>query len=197
MQLVKGVCLWLCCVCLFHSTQLGSRKVVDLEDLVFAQGSHLMANKRCHLPDGSFRKTKKGYEEVFVPALKHKAMAESEVCWGGKGETEGREGLSVCLSVCKSVCFPLLQKLVPIADLPEFARAAFEGYQSLNRIQSRLSKTALQSDENLLLCAPTVSTSTPRTPLSSACTCPAAQARVHHLPPPPPPPPSCAGCWQD
>ena len=38
-----------------------------------------MANKRCQLPDGSFRKTKKGYEEVFVPALKQKPMAESEV----------------------------------------------------------------------------------------------------------------------
>ena len=119
-QLVKGVCLWLCCVCLFHSTQLGSRKVVDLEDLVFAQGSHLMANKRCHLPDGSFRKTKKGYEEVFVPALKHKAMAESEVRWGGKGETEGEGGL-VCLSVSLSVFLssrnwcPLLTSL----SLPE------------------------------------------------------------------------------
>lgn len=30
-------------------------------------------------------------------------------------------------------------------------------YKSLNRIQSRLSDVALQSNENLLLCAPTVS----------------------------------------
>ena len=29
-----------------------------------------MANKRCTLPDGSYRNTHKGYEEVFVPALK-------------------------------------------------------------------------------------------------------------------------------
>ena len=40
-----------------------------------------MANKRCQLPDGSFRKTKKGYEEVFVPALKQKPMAETEVLY--------------------------------------------------------------------------------------------------------------------
>lgn len=38
----------------------GSRQLVDLEDLVFAQGSHFMANKRCQLPDGSFRKQRKG-----------------------------------------------------------------------------------------------------------------------------------------
>lgn len=38
----------------------GSRQIVDLEDLVFQQGSHFMANKRCQLPDGSFRKQRKG-----------------------------------------------------------------------------------------------------------------------------------------
>ena len=98
----KGVCLCVCvCLCVpcvslqacLLFPQLGSRKVVDLEDLVFTQGSHLMANKRCHLPDGSFRKTKKGYEEGFVPALKHKAMAESEVhTLAVIGEGRGGEG---------------------------------------------------------------------------------------------------------
>lgn len=34
-------------------------------------------------------------------------------------------------------------------------QAAFEGFKTLNRIQSRLQHTALESDENLLLCAPT------------------------------------------
>lgn len=38
----------------------GTRKMIDLEDLTFAQGSHFMPNKRCHLPDGSFRKQRKG-----------------------------------------------------------------------------------------------------------------------------------------
>lgn len=38
----------------------GSRHMLDLEDLVFTQGSHFMANKRCQLPDGSFRKQRKG-----------------------------------------------------------------------------------------------------------------------------------------
>ena len=38
-----------------------------------------MANKRCQLPDGSFRKQRKGYEEVHVPALKPKPYETGEV----------------------------------------------------------------------------------------------------------------------
>ena len=38
-----------------------------------------MANKKCQLPDGSFRKQRKGYEEVHVPALKPKPMKDGEV----------------------------------------------------------------------------------------------------------------------
>lgn len=56
-----------------------SRQLLDLEDLAFSQGSHFMANKRCQLPDGSFRKQRKGYEEVHVPALKPKPFGDDEV----------------------------------------------------------------------------------------------------------------------
>ena len=45
-------------------------KGLNLDDLVFTEGGHLMANKRCELPDKSWRAQKKGYEEVHVPALK-------------------------------------------------------------------------------------------------------------------------------
>ncbi|XP_075714713.1 U5 small nuclear ribonucleoprotein 200 kDa helicase [Rhinoderma darwinii] len=100
------------------------RQVLDLEDLVFAQGSHFMANKRCQLPDGSFRRQRKGYEEVHVPALKPKPFAADE-------------------------------QLVPIEKLPKYAQAGFDGFKTLNRIQSKLFKAALETDENLLLCAPT------------------------------------------
>lgn len=44
--------------------------VLDLESLEFAPGSHFMANKRCELPDKSWRAQKKGYEEVHVPAVR-------------------------------------------------------------------------------------------------------------------------------
>uniref|UniRef100_A0A8C7TG87 U5 small nuclear ribonucleoprotein 200 kDa helicase n=1 Tax=Oncorhynchus mykiss TaxID=8022 RepID=A0A8C7TG87_ONCMY len=100
------------------------KQLLDLEDLAFTQGSHFMANKRCQLPDGSFRKQRKGYEEVHVPALKPKPFADDEV-------------------------------LVTIEKLPKYAQAGFEGFKTLNRIQSKLFKTAMETDENLLVCAPT------------------------------------------
>ena len=37
-----------------------------------------MANKKCELPMGSYRNHKKGYEEVHVPALKPKPLADNE-----------------------------------------------------------------------------------------------------------------------
>ena len=83
-----------------------------------------MANKRCQLPEGSFRRQEKGYEEVHVPALKPKTFADGE-------------------------------KLVAIESLPTYAQGAFEGFKTLNRIQSKLMKVCLHSDENVLLCAPT------------------------------------------
>ncbi|MFH4977102.1 hypothetical protein AB6A40_003811 [Gnathostoma spinigerum] len=101
-----------------------SRQVLDLDDLAFSAGSHLMSNKLCHLPDGSYRKPKKSYEEVYVPALKPKPFEENE-------------------------------KLIPVSELPKFAQPAFEGFKTLNRIQSRLCESALKTDEHLLLCAPT------------------------------------------
>lgn len=102
----------------------GSRSNVDMDDLIFAQGSHFMSNKRCQLPDGSFRKQRKGYEEVHVPALKPKPFGTDET-------------------------------LLPIDKLPKYVQHAFQDFKTLNRIQTALCKTALDSDENLLLCAPT------------------------------------------
>lgn len=65
---------------LLVSQSVAPRQLLDLDDLAFTQGSHFMANKRCQLPDGSFRKQRKGYEEVHVPALKPKAFGDDEVC---------------------------------------------------------------------------------------------------------------------
>ncbi|KAH9312220.1 hypothetical protein KI387_027255, partial [Taxus chinensis] len=56
----------------------GQRQMLDLDSISFHQGGLLMAKKRCELPPGSFRTTSKGYEEVHVPALKQKPLAEGE-----------------------------------------------------------------------------------------------------------------------
>ena len=54
--------------------------------------------------------------------------------------------------------FPLsFQSLIPIDRLPAYMKAAFDGFKNLNRIQSRLFKACTETDENILLCAPTVS----------------------------------------
>ncbi|RWS21437.1 U5 small nuclear ribonucleoprotein helicase-like protein, partial [Leptotrombidium deliense] len=102
--------------------QVSKCQILDLEDLAFTQGSHYMANKRCQLPDGSFRKQRKGYEEIHVPALKPKPFEANE-------------------------------NLMPIEKLPRYAQPAFEGFKTLNRIQSKIYKSAMESDENLLICA--------------------------------------------
>lgn len=54
------------------------KKTIDLESMVFSQGGHLMSNKKCKLPDGSFKRTKKGYEEIHVPAPKSKPVVQGE-----------------------------------------------------------------------------------------------------------------------
>ncbi|KAF1790109.1 P-loop containing nucleoside triphosphate hydrolase [Phytophthora cactorum] len=41
---------------------------VDVESLAFQEGGHLMSNRECRLPEGTWRAQKKGYEEVHVPA---------------------------------------------------------------------------------------------------------------------------------
>lgn len=48
------------------------------------------------------------------------------------------------------------ETLLPIDKLPKYVQHAFQDFKTLNRIQTALCKTALDSDENLLLCAPTV-----------------------------------------
>ncbi|CAM9017925.1 unnamed protein product [Wickerhamomyces anomalus] len=43
-------------------------KIVNLDDLTFDQGSHLMTTTKVNLPKDSFKRTKKAYEEIHIPA---------------------------------------------------------------------------------------------------------------------------------
>ena len=81
-----------------------------------------MSNEKCHLPPGSYKVPKKGYEEVHIPAVKHKGSKEPNV---------------------------------RIEDLPQWAQAAFSGFKELNLIQSSVHPAAMNSSDNLLICAPT------------------------------------------
>jgi pre-mRNA-splicing helicase BRR2 len=55
------------------------KRVLDLESMAFSQGGHLMSNKKCKLPEGSFKRAKKGYEEIHVPAPKSKPVTDAEL----------------------------------------------------------------------------------------------------------------------
>ena len=55
------------------------KRTVDLESMAFSQGGHLMSNKKVKLPDGSFKRAKKGYEEIHVPAPKQKPVVDGEL----------------------------------------------------------------------------------------------------------------------
>ncbi|KAH7060504.1 DEAD/DEAH box helicase domain-containing protein [Macrophomina phaseolina] len=51
---------------------LQPKRLINLENLVFEQGNHLMTNPNVKLPQGSTKRTFKGYEEIHVPAPKPK-----------------------------------------------------------------------------------------------------------------------------
>ena len=102
---------------------LQPKKVINLENLVFDQGNHLMTNPKVRLPEGSTKRTFKGYEEIHIPAPK-KRNAPDDV-------------------------------LIPITDMPEWARVPFSTAKSLNKIQSKCYPVAFEEDGNMLICAPT------------------------------------------
>jgi pre-mRNA-splicing helicase BRR2 len=102
---------------------LQPRKLINLENLIFDQGNHLMTNPKVRLPEGSSKRTFKGYEEIHVPAPK-KRNDPDEV-------------------------------LIPIGNLPEWARPPFSTAKSLNKIQSKCFPMAFEDDGNMLVCAPT------------------------------------------
>ncbi|KAK3335533.1 Sec63 Brl domain-containing protein [Cercophora scortea] len=49
---------------------LQPRKLINLENLIFDQGNHLNTNPKVRLPEGSTKRTFKGYEEIHVPPPK-------------------------------------------------------------------------------------------------------------------------------
>ena len=47
--------------------------------MAFSQGVHLMTNKKCRLPEGSFKRSRKGFEEIHVPAPQKKPVSDNEL----------------------------------------------------------------------------------------------------------------------
>lgn len=86
-----------------------SGRLINLENLVFDQGNHLMTNPSVKLPQGSTRRQFKGYEEIHVPAPKAKRdpnepqlMPTSDLPdWAREGF-----GQSKSLNRIQTKCFP-------------------------------------------------------------------------------------------
>ncbi|KAL7750398.1 Pre-mRNA-splicing helicase BRR2 [Sorochytrium milnesiophthora] len=108
--------------------------VLDLDAMAFGQGSHLMTNSTCKLPQGSLKLQRKGFEEVHVPAPKPVPMGDDErVVYVKEMPTWA-------------------QRVFESRESPDATPKLLE---KLNRVQSKLYSAAFERDENLLLCAPT------------------------------------------
>ncbi|KIX02460.1 uncharacterized protein Z518_08401 [Rhinocladiella mackenziei CBS 650.93] len=87
---------------------LQPQRLINLDNLVFDQGNHLMTNPKVVLPQGSTKRTFKGYEEIHVPAPKPKpALGEKNIPttelpdWARPGFGSAKE-----LNRIQSKCFP-------------------------------------------------------------------------------------------
>ncbi|KAJ1033874.1 hypothetical protein NDA16_000082 [Ustilago loliicola] len=87
------------------------RQAVDLEAMAFTQGGHLNTNAKVRLPEGSFKRTKKGYEEIHIPAPVKRTVGEGELvpiaslpAWA-HGAFPGATSLNPVQSRCYPVAF--------------------------------------------------------------------------------------------
>ncbi|WVF70387.1 hypothetical protein IAT40_005177 [Kwoniella sp. CBS 6097] len=101
------------------------RRVIDIDSLIFTEGGHLMSRKKVKLPEGSFKRQMKGYEEIHVPEPKRREIQEGE--------------------------------LVSINKMPDWTHPVWASVNTtkLNTIQSKVFPIAFETNEPMLICAPT------------------------------------------
>ncbi|PWN30839.1 putative ATP dependent RNA helicase [Jaminaea rosea] len=85
------------------------RKVVDLEAMAFSQGGHLNSNAKVRLPEGSFKRTGKGYEEIHVPAPTRKGGNDVDKVPFASLPTWAQPafGTTGSLNLIQSQCYPI------------------------------------------------------------------------------------------
>ena len=101
------------------------RRVIDIDSLIFTEGAHLMSRKKVKLPEGSFKRQMKGYEEIHVPEPQ-------------KREVQAGDLVSV--------------SQMPDWTQPVWAST---NTTRLNVIQSKVFPIAFGTNEPMLICAPT------------------------------------------
>ncbi|PKI82775.1 Brr2p [Malassezia vespertilionis] len=55
------------------------RATIDLEAMAFSEGGHLNSNPKVRLPHGSFKRSKKGYEEIHIPPPEKQTVPSSDL----------------------------------------------------------------------------------------------------------------------
>lgn len=88
---------------------LQPKRLINLENLVFDQGNHLMTNPSVKLPQGSVKRQFKGYQEIHVPAPKSRKDARERTNiptselpdWARQGFGTSKE-----LNRIQTECFP-------------------------------------------------------------------------------------------
>jgi pre-mRNA-splicing helicase BRR2 len=85
-----------------------SSRLVNLDNIVFDQGNHLMTNPSVKLPQGSTRRQFKGYEEIHVPAPKAKRDPSERLMPTSELPDWARPGFgnSKSLNRIQTKCFP-------------------------------------------------------------------------------------------
>ncbi|CAK0763687.1 DExH-box ATP-dependent RNA helicase DExH12 [Coccomyxa viridis] len=73
----------------------------------------------------------------------------------GSQRNSFKEYEEILVPASKPPAFKEGERLIKISELPEWMQPAFAGMKELNRIQSRVSQTAMYTSENILMCAPT------------------------------------------
>ncbi|XPS93184.1 RNA helicase [Ascochyta lentis] len=83
-------------------------RLVNLDNIVFDQGNHLMTNPSVKLPQGSTRRQYKGYEEIHVPAPKAKRDPSERLMPTSELPDWARVGFgnSKSLNRIQTKCFP-------------------------------------------------------------------------------------------
>ncbi|KAK5654988.1 hypothetical protein OQA88_6747 [Cercophora sp. LCS_1] len=87
---------------------LQPRKLINLENLIFDQGNHLMTNPKVRLPEGSTKRTFKGYEEIHVPPpAKRNDPSDANVPVSEMPEwAQGPFSTTKSLNKIQSKCYP-------------------------------------------------------------------------------------------
>ena len=133
---------------IYHQKKVNSigpfsaQKKVDQYPFVFdsmvkiKQASAYVAGSKILLPETMKRTDTHELEEICIPATDSFTTAKPEQFVGTKEE----------------ICF---RPFIKVSQLDEVGQIAFRNTKSLNRIQSIVFESAYNSNENLLICAPT------------------------------------------